>query len=546
MLGWVAVALAGLVYLNALSNPFVYDDYVTVVTNPSLREWSSPTAILLQNVFRPVTSLSYAMDRALWGFRPFGYHLTSVALHLVNVALLFRLARRAAEDARTGVAPAAVAFVAASLFGVHPMMTEAVGYVSGRAEVLCATLFLGALLLARAGIVGGRPALIAGGLALAAGGLGAREVALMFPFVLLLYDNFLINDGMEAQRRRLLRLHLPLMGAAVAVGLARLAAFVWIETPALADSPGTPFTQIGAVARYLGLLLVPLSQSLVHATPRLSVALALATAAGLLLVVALAWRARRREPLLILGIAWFLLLLAPSMMVTLLEAVAEHRVYLASAGLFIAAGAVAGRGLAAPARGLRLAARTGLLVVLAVLCALTVARNAVWADPVRLWRDAAHKAPAEWNAHYGLANALAAQGDCEEAIGAYHRALRLARKPGVLSNLGACLAQEGRTAEARAAYRAALTLNPRYAPAHHNLALLALRDGDHESAHRHFLQALTDQPRDSAWRQALVTIYETRMGDPVKTLELCREISRVAATTPGVGECIARHESRAR
>jgi hypothetical protein len=78
------------------------------------------------------------------------------------------------------------------------------------------------------------------------------------------------------------------------------------------------------------------------------------------------------------------------------------------------------------------------------------------------------------------------------------------------------------------------------------MALLALRSGERETAHRHFLQALTAQPRDSAWRQALVAIYETRMGDPAKTLELCREIARLPAVTPGVGECIARHDRSAR
>ena len=78
------------------------------------------------------------------GPAPFGFHVTNVLLHMLNVVLLFQLARR---FARIGLA----AFAAAALFAVHPMMTEAVGYISGRSEVLCATFFMLALLCGAAG-----------------------------------------------------------------------------------------------------------------------------------------------------------------------------------------------------------------------------------------------------------------------------------------------------------------------------------------------------------------------------------------------------------
>ena len=107
-------------------------------------------------------NLSYAIDRALWGAEPFGFHLTNVLLHMLNVALLFRVAWHVADDRRSSrpsdlrpAAPIIVAFAGASLFAVHPLMTEAVGYISGRSEVLCATFFLGALLCARRWMRGG-------------------------------------------------------------------------------------------------------------------------------------------------------------------------------------------------------------------------------------------------------------------------------------------------------------------------------------------------------------------------------------------------------
>ena len=94
-----AVGLAGIVYLNALHGPFVYDDLMTVVGNGSIRDLGQPLQILLHDVFRPVVNLSYAVDFAFWGLEPLGFHLTSLLLHMLNVGLLFAVAYRLAEDA---------------------------------------------------------------------------------------------------------------------------------------------------------------------------------------------------------------------------------------------------------------------------------------------------------------------------------------------------------------------------------------------------------------------------------------------------------------
>ena len=104
ILAALAADLAVLVYLNALPHPFVYDDLGSIVRNPALVDGAGPLEVIRQNVFRPVVSLSFALDHALWGFRPVGYHLTSVLLHALNVALLFVLGH-GKMPARPGRAP---------------------------------------------------------------------------------------------------------------------------------------------------------------------------------------------------------------------------------------------------------------------------------------------------------------------------------------------------------------------------------------------------------------------------------------------------------
>src|SRR5437667_699892 len=190
-----ATLVGGLLYLNALHNPFIYDDYQTVVDNPSIGHVADLRSIVLYRITRPLVNLSYAIDRALWGVHASGFHATNVVLHMLNIVLLYRLARRLAEDRewQEGASPAdpdVVAFAAALLFAVHPLMTEAVGYISGRAEVLCGTFFLFGVLCARRWMRGDGETwwLLTVAVGCWAAAIATKEIGVMFPLVLVCYD----------------------------------------------------------------------------------------------------------------------------------------------------------------------------------------------------------------------------------------------------------------------------------------------------------------------------------------------------------------------
>jgi protein O-mannosyl-transferase len=96
--------------------------------------------------FRPVFILSFYLDCAVWGVRPFGFHLTNLALHAANAFLVFLLTRALLRARRPEAAerrrPVRVAFVAGLIFLLHPSHTEAVTWVSGRVDLLAAFFFL--------------------------------------------------------------------------------------------------------------------------------------------------------------------------------------------------------------------------------------------------------------------------------------------------------------------------------------------------------------------------------------------------------------------
>jgi hypothetical protein len=94
-------------------------------------------------VFRPVAFATLAVNYKLNGDRPFGYHLLNLLLHAGVTVLLFLVLRKIpASEARGDI----VAFVAALLFAVHPLHTEAVASIVGRSELLAAGFLLAAWL----------------------------------------------------------------------------------------------------------------------------------------------------------------------------------------------------------------------------------------------------------------------------------------------------------------------------------------------------------------------------------------------------------------
>jgi hypothetical protein len=469
------MALAGLVYLNALHNPFVYDDYHTIVTNASIVRLTDLRAIVLHDVTRPLVNASYAVDRAIWGSRTFGFHLTNVLLHMLNVGLLFVLASRLAGPL--------AGFAAAALLAVHPMMTEAVGYISGRSEVLCASFFMLAVMagdrwLRRGGAIRGTLTV-----ALWAASMAAKELGAMFPFVLFAYDRLVITSTPIERRRRLLTVHLPLIGTAVLAGLVRVGILIRFEST---GGAGVHWSYLliaaEAVRRYTGLLILPAGQSLFHEVARIESVFewrGVLAVTSVTIIAAVAWFLRRADSIASFGIVWFLLLLVPSAALTVLdrgEPMAEHRVYVASCGLFLAAGQRLTR---LDGWSTRAGTRTRLLVpilitlLIAAFSADTLVRNQVWHSPVALWRESVQLAPTHYRPRLLLGEALQDEGRLDEAAGEYETAIRL--RPSDVSGhlkLGALLAVMGRYDEARQQLLAAISLDPNNASARRALAIL--------------------------------------------------------------------------
>jgi len=561
----LSLAVAGwAVYINSLTNPFVYDDYRLIVENGALAHPTDLWGVLWHDITRPVVNLSYALDAAIWGLRPLGYHVTNVLLHAINVLLVFAFARAMDADARTprvdtnssgaaplaSAGPCALAILTAALFAVHPMMSQAVGYISARADLLCATFVLTAFLAARRYLLTARPGWAVAAIAAWLLALGSKEVAAMLPFVLVSYQMFVRPAAVA--RRTARSLYVPMFGlVAVAIGV-RIWLLRQVEYQSGSLDWPLAIVAVDAVERYLRLLLWPSGQTVFHALTAMDTLfdartfLAFGIIAG---VAAVAWWLRRIDRIIPFGLAWFVLFLLPSSALFVLgrgEALAEHRAYLSSAGVFLAGGALFAAALRrsrADAPALRWVVVAFATVIVLQLGARTMLRNAVWSNPIGLWQESVNQAPDHWLPHLMLAEALRVQRGCEVAVPEYRTAIRQRpQETFAYTKMGGCLIDLRRLDEASAVFQGLVRIAPTSADGSTGLAIVAMMQGHPEQSREYLVDALRRDRSAIVPRQLLASLEEP--GDPATARRLCLEIKQLAPQTPGADDCIRRNEQR--
>jgi tetratricopeptide (TPR) repeat protein len=488
---------------------FVYDDRDFVSTNQSIRSPGEALAALLspfppddpaRGLYRPLTSLSYAIDFQIGGGDARAFHRSNALLYLVVVVLLFRLGLVYGRGFGF-----ALAF--ALLFAVHPVHCDAVDAIAGRSELL-ALLFslLSLLAFLEARGTGGRSrgwlAFSVGAYALAC---GAKETGVVLPAILAVHAWVLpLDPARGARRAELIRLA-PFAGVLALYLLARYSALGGFA-PAEPLLRGVPFEirlhTLGSVfLEYLRLLVFPtVLETDFFYREQLGIAAGatLRSLAGLGLLAAaagaFAWlllragrdrdrlpsRAASAHALGACGLAIFLGFLFPvSHLLDFGALMAERFLFAPSAGfllLVVLAGSTAlERGLASP--GLRGGVAVALLGALALAGTLrSAARAAEWRDSVALWVAADRDLPNHPDIRANLAAARIDRGELDAAAALLEESL--ARHPdhaATLGNLGNLRMQQGRFEEARSAFERLLLLDPGDFVTWNNLGVLEIR-----------------------------------------------------------------------
>ncbi len=483
-------------YSNSFQTALVFDNAPVIGQDPRIRQATTQniSSILrggyrydkpAAGLYRPLTTLSYLLNYAVLGggARPPGYHWTNFVLHALNAALVYALGTILFGEAAPALALAAI-------WGLHPLLTESVTNIVGRADLLASAAILAGLLchIRAASAAGGRKAAWLIGVAAAQTvGLFSKESAVMLPGIMVAYD--LVWFDRAPWRRR---------AASYGALLLPFAAFVYLRNQAhlqlyipFADNPlvnagfwTARLTAVEVSGKYLLLFLWPAKLSADYSYRAVPLfgdpltfealsALTVCAAAVLLLV----WLSRRAQKPAVFFLLFFFLALLPTsnLIVPIGSIMAERFLYLPSIGLAGCAAAA----LWPVSRSPR-AARAR-LITLALVCvalgARTYARNLDWKDDLSLWTSATEVVPGSAKAHYNLGKALEAlPGRLADAIAEYRASLRIdPDHADVHTNLANALAAAGRLPEAIAEYRAAMEIEPNRVEPHNDLANVLAR-----------------------------------------------------------------------
>lgn len=421
-----------LVYSNSLHNPFIWDDTALVVGNPLIKGAPSLGRAFVSdlyygtttgsNFYRPLQTLSYLWDYHFWLLEPKGFHITNILLQGLVSFLVFLLAYWLLGDF-------AVSLAAALIFAVCPLHIEAVTYISGRAEMLMGIFLISSFLLFLKSESASRKQFIfyIHSLFLFILGLLSKELAVVFPFVILFYVFYFSKEKLK-KSVYVLKPILPFFMISVVYVLLRLffLKFMTLRPPALARIPFliriTVFPKV--LLTYLKLLIFPvdlhMSRELLRPTSFFGYFLAWFALGNIAVVIFYFLRNRRNLKTVPFLLSWFLIFLLPQSGLWPINAfVAEHFLYLSSISFFIAVAFLMNRYLR---RSLFISAVACLLFFYGIL---TFSRNYEWSDPVIFFERLIKLSPSSFQAHNNLGLHYQRRGLYEPAMLEYKKALEI-------------------------------------------------------------------------------------------------------------------------
>jgi Tfp pilus assembly protein PilF len=510
----VALVVAILcVYGQIWTHEFIgYDDDKYVTQNRFVSQGLSRESVIWAfgsthaSNWHPLTWLSHMLDVELFGMNAGAHHLTNLFFHILNSLLLFIVFRKMTAEVWQSA-------IVALLFALHPLHVESVAWVAERKDVLSTffwllTIWSYARFTRRPTTV--RYLAVVGSFCL---GLMAKPMVVTLPFVLLLLDYWPLNRIQAGQIKSrtvqpnpglaLLRLvyeKIPLfMLAGLSCGVTFLAQKKG-EALGLLDVHPLTMRVANAVVSYLKYiqkLIWPHDLAILYPYPEVITAgQVLAGCALLGCITFLSVRYRKRLPWLFVGWFWYVGTLVPVIGLVQVgeQAMADRYTYIPFIGLFLiliwGASVFIGKW-----RYKKIALSVITTVIFFVMITTTWAQVSYWKNSIRLFEHALSVTNGNYVIHNNLGFELALQGQKDQALIHYKKALRINPEfEQAHVNLGSVLFSQAKIEESFAYYHAVLKARPDFARVHYNFGVLLLKIGRVDEAIVHFQETLRIKP----------------------------------------------------
>lgn len=546
------IFISALLYINTLSNTFVYDDAYIVTENYFIKTFKNLPKLFQKDYlplsgelsYRPIVTLTYFIDYALWGLNPFGYHLTNIILHTINVFLFYNLVKNIDKNP---ILP----LLSTLLFLSHPILTETVNAVCYREDILASLFSLLAFLSFRkihlSQKVNTRFILYyILSCTFYCFALFSKEMAITLPVLLILFDLFYptksASDNFWNKSKmlfyypdpvRLKKWVLLYAGFAFITGFYLLIRFVLFKNTfkIIEVYPSNVFTMTKVVATYLKLLFIPVrlnADYYVPYTEGISLSFILSSLfiiTALIIVVRLHIKYKH----VTFFSLWFFITLLPVLgIIPIGNIMAERYLYLPIIGFCIAASSIVSNYMHNKRKGIIIS-----IVIGTILCSMQIGviqRNGVWRNDTALWLSTLEREPRSARACSNLGNAYFHDKRYEEAVKMYKRALTFQYTyPFIHFNLGATYEKIGLINEAIEEYKASISNNNDNTLAYNNLGTLYDKQGLYDLAIEAYRQALMSSPYSPLTHNNLGNTY-VHIGDSEKALEEYMEVLKIDNT----------------
>ncbi len=516
------------VYFNSLFNGFVFDDGAQVVNNPWLRSVKFIPNIFLSNVwafegretsyYRPLMHIIYMITASVFGFKPWGFHFVNVLIHTCNSILIFLIGMRIFKGYDLPKRPFFIfpPFVAAILFSVHPIHTEAVAWIAGIPDLSCTFFSLASFyFFIRASDTNlpasNRPYLCSAALFFLA--TLCKEPALTLPLIFVVYDFMIGKEKVNfTSFIKKYSLYLVVVSVYFVMRLNALKSFAPVKEHLEVSNVTTIFLLF---AKYLEKLFFPLNLSASYVIkpidsifePRVVMSFLITIAFFFLLSYSF-----KRSKTAFFAMSCLIVPLLPGLYIPALGksgAFAERYLYLPSVGFAMLLSLSIPYGVKKGVSAKILLSVIGLLII--VYSIGTVDRNSIWKNNYTLFLDTTRKAPDAALPHYNLGNELSSQGRIDEAIEQYQIALQIEPSlADVHDNLGIAFAMKGEYDKAINEIQLALQINPFAANAYNNLGIIYTKMGLWDRAIENFRKAIALKSDDVRFQDNLTRALEKK------------------------------------
>lgn len=515
------------VYANSLGGKFLWDDSNLIVNNVYIGNWSNLPKFLVNtigygagvksNSYRPFQMFTYFFDYSCWKLNPFGYHITNVILHILAALALYWLIN-------TLFGNSALSLFTAALFAVHPVNTEAVSYISGRADPLAAVFILLSFVFyvkqyVRDDIKGCFLCVLSYLFA-----LFSKENSLILPLLLLLYHSaFRVRPKIKAL--------LPIL--IVTLGYIFLRATVLNFAEFNEGFQGALFERIpgffAAITTYLRLLILPIDLHMEYTYKLFSFTdpRVLFGAAASVVLVVYALMNKRKHDLIFFSVFWFFITLLPQSNLYPTNAyLAEHWLYLPSIGFFlILAKVIYG---SSERLNIRYAGIAAMLVLISFYSYLTIRQNYYWKEPVAFYERTLRYAPDSKRLCNDLGTAYFFNGKYEKAAELFKRSIEIDPSgASSYNNLGGVYNKLGKNEEAVVLFKKATELSPDLTDAYFNLANTYQSLKDHNEAIAFYKKTIGINPAYAKAYNNLGVSY-MEIGDVQQAIEVYKKAIEIS------------------